>query len=852
MNKPLLSLVESRFLPFVEKPLRYLGNELNVIRKNLESISLHGVLCFPEVYDIGMSHSGLQMLYHIVNSNEKWALSRCFTPWADAESILRKESIPLYCLEYMLPLGMADWIGFSIQYELQYTNIINMLDLGGVPVFSRDRRDGQPIVIAGGPCMNNPEPVADFIDAFAIGDGEETIVALCNILESCKKNGVSRTGTLKALSGIRGVYVPSLYPVEPAGLFVVPSKDLPVVVAAKVPELTNEIYPDRPLVPLVNVIHHRLAVEVMRGCTRSCRFCAAGYYYRPVRERATSDICDHINRAFASTGWREIGMLSLSTADYSCLPDLLGRVSSLMHEHRIDVSIPSTRIDALTQEQYSLLESITSTSSFTIAPEAGSSRLRKVINKNFTDVAVLDTVDLLLKGNVQTLKLYFMIGLPTETPEDIEALVEMSANIADRAWQKSRRKAVHVAISPFSPKAQTPFQWEAMESRESLLEKSKYIKHALSSKRNVKVSYHDPRLTYLETVMARGDRRLSAVIYRAWQDGARNDGWMEYFNPDLWSHAAIEVSVDMGIYVSSIPDDQRLPWACVSNGISADFLRSEREKAMAGIPEADCRSGKCNGCGLCDGEITMRKSSPEPVHNLNNLKQPAQMNSSDCKYSYRVRYEKKGFIRFLGHRDMMNVFHRAFSASLFPVAFTNGFHPNPRISFGPPLPLGVAGEAEWFDVVATRKISSEDIDGVNRFLPEGLAMIDFMDKSGKTESLNVCITHGKYVFCPLFDIERDQLEKIVVDTIGRSEIIVLEPAEENSSSVAKSKNIKPLISGIFLGEDNGNNAVVTVLSLMPGATCRPYEFINGLFPGRSTGDFYIARKSCLNGTFEML
>jgi radical SAM family uncharacterized protein len=516
----LTPLIESQFLPFVQKPMQYVGNEINIVRRrDLATVRLHGVLCFPETYDIGMSHYGGQILYHIVNSNPAWALSRSYHPMPDAHNRMKETGIPLFCLEYRMPVNEADWIGFSVTYELQFTNVLSMLSLARIPLLASERQDGVPVVIAGGCAMSNPEPLADFIDAFVIGDGEESIVAVCTVLEHMKAKRSSRMETLRALSACAGVYVPSLYPAKLCGRFMIPAIQSPVR-AAKVPVLKDEYYPSMPLVPLINVVHHRLAVEVMRGCTRGCRFCSAGMSYRPVRERAVSGLVTQMTRSIAATGWRDIGLLSLSTADYSDLTTLLTECRRLTRDRRIRVSLPSTRIDALCEQDLDALAEVTPFSSFTIAPETGTQRLRDVVNKGFSETDIYAMVRTLLKRKVQTIKVYFMIGLPTERDEDIDGIIDMVCAMSDMARDTSHRVAIHVAISPFSPKPHTPFQWEAMDLPDLLLRKSHLIKRALRPKRNVSVSFRDPSMARLETIMARGDRSVSACVLAAFKSGA--------------------------------------------------------------------------------------------------------------------------------------------------------------------------------------------------------------------------------------------------------------------------------------------------------------------------------------------
>ena len=848
MNK-LQSTIEGRFLPFVEKPVRYIGNELNIVRKDLDVVSLHGVLCFPDTYEIGMSHFGLQVLYHIVNSRPEWALSRCFHPMPDAQKLLRCEKIPLYCLEYMRPLAEADWVGFTVQYELQYTNILNMLDLGGIPVYSRERDECCPIVIAGGPCMNNPEPIAEFIDAFAIGDGEETIVTLCTVMEHGKKHKLSRKETLLALGKIPGVYVPSLVSFEKKGLFTVPVPGQAAIKAAKIPELKSEYYPDKPLVPLINVVHHRLAVEIMRGCTRGCRFCSAGLYYRPVRERSSRDIAAQIERSIGSTGWREIGLLSLSTTDYSDVTNLLQNILALMRKRHIEVSIPSTRIDALTEEQMDMLDAITNTSSFTLAPEAGSMRLRKIINKDFTDETIFNTVNLLMERNVQTLKLYFMIGLPTENADDIESIVRMIKTIAGMARRRAKRRMVNVSISPFSPKAQTPFQWEAMDSVQSLLEKSRYIKQSLMSEHNVKVSYREPAMALLETIMARGDRAVSRLIYEAWKNGAHSDGWDEYFNFERWEHAAENVSINMDIYASMIPHKQALPWSAVSNGVSVEFLADDLKQALNGQFLPDCRTDQCYECGVCDSKASrnIQKGTSHGVIDkcTNNELVVKPAKPQGPYHYYRYKYAKSGGMRFLGSRDMMNIFNRSFIAACIPLAFSNGYHPHPRIAFGPPLPFGVIGLSELFEIVTISPVSPDQLLSINKWLPKDMEVHNCMQLNTKEESLNVLIAGAEYEFAPSFEISVTELDRIVEDALSKQEILVLIKENDTAPDIGIAKNIRPFIHAMSVQKKGLRGSIVAVLSHLPKATCRPAELVAGLFPDHQFTDFIVYRKECL-------
>lgn len=589
-------------LPLVSKPARYTGNEYNIIIRDWEKSKARMVFAFPDVYEIGMSHIGGKILYGVVNETTDHILERAFAPWPDMEKVMREKEVPLYALESFRPLSEFDAVGFSLQYELSITNVLNMLDLSQIPLWTKDRSNSDPIIVGGGPVTYNPEPFAPFFDVFLIGDGEEVIVEFLDCIYATR--GMERQQRLTKLAGIPGVYVPSFYTVNynPDNTINNMQPDQPGVperVSKRlVADLDKAYYPEKPVLPYMEIVHDRTVLEVMRGCQRACRFCHAGMVYRPVRERSIETLKKQARAQLANTGYDEISLASLSTLDYSGVKCLARELVEEYSDQGIGISLPSLRVDAFSIDLANEVQKVRKTT-LTLAPEAGSQRLRDVINKNISEDDLVRAVEAAFKSGWLAVKLYFMFGLPTETDEDLDGILELLQKVKAIGNRYSRRPVeVRASLACFVPKAHTPFQWQAQDSIENLDRKKKYL--TASRRKNIKISFHDSRTSFLEGVMARGDRRLAEVIYEAWKKGCKFDGWSEYFHFDTWMEAFRSTGIDPLFYVGRVRNyDEVFPWDIIDTGANKAYLQHENEKALRGETTPDCRVEGCEGCGVC-------------------------------------------------------------------------------------------------------------------------------------------------------------------------------------------------------------------------------------------------------------
>ncbi len=594
-----------KLLPLVQKPGRYIGGELNSVVKEKSKVDLRYAFCFPDSYEIGMSHLGIKILYSIANERDDVWCERVFAPWHDMEQQMRENNVLLYGLESGDPIKDFDLIGFTLQYELSYSNVLNMLDLAGLPVRAADRKSLTPIVIGGGPCVCNCEPMAEFFDVFSLGEGEEVYDEFFDLLKECKQNGSSKDEFLRRAAKIEGMYVPSLYDVEynddKTVKSVTPKEGAPEKITKRiVKDLDKVKYPDKFIVPYIEVVHDRVVHEIFRGCIRGCRFCQAGFLYRPIREKSPDTINEQCRGLCNVTGYDEISLSSLSTSDYTHLEELLDKLLSWTIPEKINIALPSLRVDNFSDELMEKLNKVRR-SGLTFAPEAGTQRLRDAINKNVTEEEVLRTSRKAFSGGWTAVKLYFMLGLPTETLDDVAGIAQLAQKVVDEYYRnpdKPKGKSVQVSISvaSFVPKPFTPFQWEPQDTREALLEKQAHLLSNVKT-RKVSVSYHKVDISFLEGVFARGDRRLSNVILYAWQHGCKFDGWDDSFKFETWMEAFEKCDIDPLFYTSRKREfSEVLPWDHLDYGVRKQFLINENQKAHKSETTPHCRI-KCAGCG---------------------------------------------------------------------------------------------------------------------------------------------------------------------------------------------------------------------------------------------------------------
>jgi len=821
--------LQNILLQQVEKPGRYAGNEFNVIRKDHTRTAATVALAFPDQYDVGMSYYGFQILYHILNYETGIAAERVYAPWPDMARQMRSQGRRLVSLETQTAIGQFDVVGFTLPYELTYANIPAMLDLAGIPLKSADRKPTDPFIIGGGSGAYNPEPLAPFFDLFVIGDGEEIVVSLVRFLANGRRRGAPRLAVLReALGRFNGIYVPAFYTGESGKPEPQESFAPPVIQANKTVELKSSNYPIAPLVPLVEIAQDRLVVELMRGCTEGCRFCQAGMIYRPVRERPAIEIVSQIETSLAQTGYDEVSLLSLSTSDYSRIVPLLNNLETALETRKIGLSYPSLRIDSF-GDTIARLGQATRRSGLTFAPEAGSERLRRVINKQITEENLLQATEVARRHGWRLIKLYFMLGLPTETDSDLAAIVDLVAKVLQVG---GRQMQLNLTLSTFIPKPLTPFQWEAMDEPAEIQRKLDYLKPRLRALKNVKVMARDPRASELEGALARGDRRIANVIETAWKSDAGFEAWQEYFRPDCWDEAFRANNLDRRLFTGKFSIQQALPWEHIECGVSREYLLAEREKALQAINTPDCRNG-CNQCGVCDAGGPQMLFAEEDE--LPFLSSPAAGNTAELNpVRYRLHYRKFGHAVVTSHLDTLRMMPRIFRRAGLEPVFTQGFNPHPKLSAGFPLPFGFASEDELLDIFLARPV--DDLaNRLNQALPEGFEII-VCEEMPMNQPAVFATTSGFHYLVKTGNGILPEVKQRIAEFLSAAEIIIT----RESSKTDQSLNLRPFVESI---RAEGNDLLIDI-KVINGRTVKIKEILQALHID-SSASRNVRLKTCL-------
>lgn len=732
-------------------PSRYLGIEQGSVHKDPAQVRLRCALCFPDLYEVGMSHLGSKILYGIVNDRPGWWAERCYEPDADGSRILRETGTLLATLESDLPLNKCDILGFSITHEMCYTDVLNMLDLGGIPLRTVNRPEDLracPLVVAGGGAAISAEPMAPFLDCVVLGDGEETLVDLLEHLEKARDTKVSRSELLRELACVPGIYVPSLFAPGADGACHPLIPDLPVPTRRIVVDFDKAYSPTKQVVPLATV-HNRLSLEIARGCTRGCRFCNAGFVYRPSRERKVETVTRILKSCLDDTGFDEISFLALSAGDYSALKHLCGATLDHCAQEQISLSLPSLRVGSIDDEIMDRMSKLRRTG-VTLAPEAGSQRLRDVINKGITEEQLITHVQKLIEYGWRQVKLYFMIGLPTETDEDLLAIVDLCRKVREAAGPGRPKISVTAALSPFVPKPYTPFQWEDQIGLEEIHRRVHVVLEQFKRIRGLTLRWHEPKVSHLEGILSRAGRDMADVVETAFRKGAILTGWMEHFRLEPWLEACQEHGFDPGQCIKGTAIDAPLPWSHIEAGVSPDYLLRERKRAFEGKVTEDCRYHPCTGCGACDrGKLPSRLAHADDLAVRNKLvyeqrdqvpNQPARDENGRLvvreikstppqldptlirrELTLRVWHEKIAQSSWISQLELQAVLDRALRRAGIPMAFSQGFHPLPLVSFGRALPVGIESLCEWFSITLRSQVDPAEVtERLNACLPTGI------------------------------------------------------------------------------------------------------------------------------------
>lgn len=807
-------------LALLPKPSRYLGIEEGACNVDLSKTELHTVLAFPDMYEVGMSYLGHKILYSLLNNTPKITAERVFTPCRDAAKIMREHKVPLATLESDTPLAKTHLIGFTITTELCFTNLLYMLDLAGIPLRAEDRGDDlftYPIIMAGGGCTICSEPVAPFMDMMALGEGECILPPLTELLMKARREKWTKTHFLKEARHIPGIYVPRFFDMNADGTLTPQFADYTKIKRRAVADLKDAPYPEKQVVPF-GAVHNRLSLEIARGCTRGCRFCQAGMTLRPSRERNVEEIKGILDSCLAKTGFDDVSFLALSCGDFSMLKHLFLDSAKKCQEEQISISLPSLRVGSVDGDIMEAMAGIRRTGA-TLAPEAGSQRLRDVINKGITEEALIHHVRQLVGYGWQQVKLYFMLGLPTETYEDLDAIVELCKKVRDccrlpneKGYYEGPRIAVTAALSPFVPKTHTPFQWEAQIPLEEMKKRIFYLRDQFKKQKALTMRWHEPAMSHLEGIISRGDRRLAPFIECAYKKGAVFDTWIEGFSLAPWYEAARECQINIDEWIGARDLSAPLPWDHLEAGLSKEFLLKERERALQEKITQDCRYHTCRNCGACDtkaGASLLREQGDAPLHTMLNqdhrdqiefgeipapkIGQKAEAPHIDDKLKqkavrYRIWHKKIGQAAFLSQLEIQALFDRAMRRAKLPLAFSQGFHPMPLLTFGMALTTSIESEAEWFAVTLRSPMSKEDvIKALSPHMLRGME-ITFIEEMPLTGTIHNAVKETFLLGHKTYT--KEQIWQAVKAFAGKQEILY---SKNNKKGVLKTRNIRPVL-----------------------------------------------------------
>jgi radical SAM family uncharacterized protein/radical SAM-linked protein len=816
----------------VQKPGRYVGGEWNAVKKDPSRVRLKIALAFPDLYEVGMSYLGQKVLYHILNMREDVLAERVYAPWPDMERVLRNRQHPLFSLENRIPLVSFDILGFSLLYELNYTNILTILDLGGIPLLSFKRTLQHPLVVAGGPAAFNPEPLADIIDLFLIGDGEEAFPEMVDAYLAWHPVSRHREELLARFSDLAGVYVPSRYrPYKPKKsplLAVRPLDQAPAVVDKRVCRPFAEApYPEDIIVPNIQIIHDRVAVEVERGCPQNCRFCQARQVYFPARPKDPSHVAGCILSSLKSTGYESVSLASLSVTDYPQLEELISVLMDELSESKVALSLPSLRPEGLTPGIVEQILKVRKTG-FTLVPEAGTQRLRRVINKDLHDRDIQSAAENAFRHGWHKLKLYFMLGLPTETDADVDGIVVLIQDILRLGQEVLLRKPeINLSVASFIPKPHTPFQWLGMTPEPLLRQRQERLKYRLKRFRSVRFKEHGMRSSILEAVFSRGDRRLNQVLLSAWESGARFDSWSDRFDWNLWENAFSAQGLDPRIFLGDLDRSAVLPWDHIHTGVKKTHLQEELDRALSALSTPPCRDRLCRECGGCICPPPPDRSDLAPPELKNRIRVSSWGDKSDTALRYRLMYSKLGTARFISHLDLVNLIQRSFRRARIPVEYSQGFHPKMRMTFAPALALGMQGKRELLEFRSRAELPpAEFVRRINAVMPEGVRGAALERQRTDEPSLSAAIERMVYSV----DLDR----KEIVRSLQR-----LLDQETHAAGLTENDVLELRLQAYLQGEvpdaleslelNRETNQLHMILRVISGRSPRPQELVATLF-----------------------